>query len=38
VVMPSITPEAAPWRISSRLAVSRKNFIFSPVLWCGRRA
>jgi hypothetical protein len=28
VVMPSMTPEAAPWRISSRFAVSRKNFIF----------
>src|SRR6202007_3475352 len=31
VVMPSMTPESAPWRISSRFAVSRKNFIFSPL-------
>src|SRR4029077_6428561 len=28
VVMPSITPSETPWRISSRFAVSRKNFMF----------
>jgi hypothetical protein len=35
VVTPSTTPNATPWRISSRLAVSRKIFMSAnSVLAC----